>query len=155
MARAVSWLLREDTLSVLVCRMTKTHEDEMERRQREAEDRLAAMQRAADRKLKETLAQFESTQMDEMDKMRRDFDKRLNESVTAAKNELNKKVKELEEQVQSGKERAAAIATKNSQAQAELAAMTRMYHLEKVSVISGARATGIQYPQSYRRAREN
>ena len=64
-----SVLVTERGLSVLVCRMTKTHEDEMERRQREAEDRLAAMQRAADRKLKETLAQFESTQMDEMDKM--------------------------------------------------------------------------------------
>ena len=42
-----------------LCRMTKTHEEEMERSNREAENRQASIQRAADRKLKETLDQLE------------------------------------------------------------------------------------------------
>ncbi len=42
-----------------LCRMTKTHEEEMERSRREAEDREASIQRAADSKLKEKVAQLE------------------------------------------------------------------------------------------------
>jgi hypothetical protein len=70
--------------------------------------------------------------MDHMEKMRRDHEEKLNASVTAAKNELNKKIKDLGQQVQSANKREAGISAKNAQVQAELAAMTRMYHLEKV-----------------------
>jgi hypothetical protein len=70
--------------------------------------------------------------MDHMEKMRRDLEEKLNSSVTAAKNELNKRIKDLGHQVQSANERDAGISAKNAHVQAELAAMTRMYHLEKV-----------------------
>ena len=42
-----------------LCRMTKTHEEEMDRSRRESEDRQASIQRAADSKLKEKVAQLE------------------------------------------------------------------------------------------------
>ena len=70
-----------------------------------------------------------------MEKMRRDLEEKLNTSVTAAKNELNKRIKDLEQQVQIAAEREAGLGTKTAQVQAELAAMTRMYHLEKVFFI--------------------
>jgi hypothetical protein len=73
--------------------------------------------------------------MDRMEKMRRDLEEKLNTSVTAAKNELNKRIKDLEQQVQIAAEREAGLGTKTAQVQAELAAMTRMYHLEKVFFI--------------------
>ena len=42
-----------------LCRMTKTHEEEMKMSRGEAEDRQMSIQRATDRKLKETLVQYE------------------------------------------------------------------------------------------------
>ena len=69
----------------------------------------------------------------ELERMRSQADKCLNDSVTAAKNDLHKQLKTQKKLLDAAKAQDAALNISIAQNRSELAAMTHLFHQERVS----------------------